>query len=183
MRETEAAARALVDYIARATDAKLPKEEKSLEALARHYQGIKAAGEDPPTVSHSALLKWSQAHSWQDRLDAHVRSINAETFRRMKTDMAGVRVRRLKLVGKALSSIETQLDGGTPADPKELTKLVEIEAKLYGEPLADKTDVNVTGNLDVGLIDKLSPETRQGLLRDLEGEDEEADPAVDEAGG
>lgn len=133
MRETEAAARALVDYIARATDPVLPKEAKTLEALVAHYQTT----DDPPTRSLDTLKGWSMKHSWQDRLDKHVAETNAETLRRMKTDMAGVRVRRLKLVGKALGSIETQIDHGTPADPKELAKLVELEAKLYGEPLEE----------------------------------------------
>lgn len=136
-KETAEAVRGFEDYLARQTDAKLPKEEKSLEALARRYKAEEAAGGDPPTTSVKTLQNWSEWHNWQDRVTAHVRETNALVLKTMKSDSAGRIIRRLKTANKLIESIDTQVTHGVPADPREFAKLVELEAKLFGEPLED----------------------------------------------
>lgn len=126
MRETEAAAIAFADYLALGAT-------RSLESLAVRYESADSA----PTRSLHTLKRWSEEHDWQARVDKHVAETNAAVLKRMQSDEAGLRVRRLRLVSKAIESIKAQVDRGTPVDPKELRGLIDTEFKLIGAPLAD----------------------------------------------
>jgi len=162
-RETAEAVRGFEDYLARQIDATLPKEEKSLEALSRRYQADAAAGGDPPTTSLKTLQNWSGWHSWQARVDAHVAETNELVLKRMKQDRAGRIIRRLKTANKLLDSIDVQVTHGTPTDPRQFPTLVELEAKLYGEPLEEvhkhkvgqDPDADAVGLQHLGLEDLL----------------------------
>ena len=155
-------------------------EARSLEALTELYQSRTEAA---PTRQLTTLKQWSRRFGWQERVRNRVREKNEATWAAIKSDVATERAKAYRRLNKALLSIEKQLDSGVPADVAKLTDNQKQLFQLLEAPLVEKTDVNVTGHLDVSLIDKLSPETRQGMLRDLEGEDEEADAAADEASG
>lgn len=170
---TERSERAFQDYLALG-------EGRSLEKLLAVYQvGPKGV----PTLSLRTLKKWSQRDDWQRRTNEHVATVNKEALSLLQTDVAGERVRDIDLIRKAIVKVErTIADPKSPADVKDLAKLIETKFKLLGSPLADRHELAGVEGSPALVVEKLADDDEGA--GGWEGIDEEGDaeepPAVDD---
>jgi len=153
MKETPAAQEAFEDYYGMGP-------ERSLRKLTDQYEERKQTANKPPTVRFETIAEWSTKHNWQERIIDRVEQDAAEVRKQMQERLIGVSKRVAGFIEVELTRLLERLrdsDGEIlAASVADVEKLAKLYYQIAGQPLADRTETSIEGNVELFIREVLN---------------------------
>ena len=153
MKETPATQEAFEDYYGLGP-------ERSVRKLADHYKQEVAAGNAVPTKRLRTIGKWSSEFNWPQRIIDRVTEDAAGVRDQMQERLIGVSKRRAGFIEVELTRLLQRLADSEgeilAASVADVEKLAKLYYQIAGQPLAERSELAVEGNVELLIREVLS---------------------------